>query len=80
MSDTVDLKNLVSVYGEGLGAPQLMSNDVRLIQIRDGEGELVAMFFRLTDVLWGFSTKGEPDWEDHKKALEIDDSKAAKCK
>lgn len=74
MDKSVDLKNLVSVYGSGISKPLLMSNDVKLIQIRDGNGELSAMFFRLSDALWGFTAKGEPDWEEHKRALEIDDS------
>lgn len=68
-----DLKNLVSVYGKGLNGPLLQTNDARLIQIRDENGELSSLFVRLTDTLWGFVSKGDSDWEDHKKRLEIDD-------
>ena len=68
-----DLKNMVSVYGSGVKGPLLQSNDVRLIQIRDGEGKVQAMFFRLTDMLWGFTSRGDEDFEEHLKHLEIDD-------
>jgi len=71
----VDLKNMVSVYGSGVKAPLLQTNDARLIQIRDADGKLFAMLFRLTDALWGFVTNSDPDWEEHRRRLEIDDSK-----
>lgn len=48
MEKTVDLRNMVSVYGSGVKAPLLQTNDARLIQIRDAEGKLFAMMFRLT--------------------------------
>jgi len=69
-----DLAHLVSVYGPGITGPLLKTTDARLIQIRDAEGELMSLFFRITDNLWGFVSKGDSDWEDHKKRLEIDDS------
>lgn len=75
MSKDVKLENLVSVYGSGVSAPLLQTNDARLIQIRNTEGKLMAMLFKLTNALWGFVTESDPDWEDHKRRLEIDDSK-----
>lgn len=74
MAKEVNLKNLVSVYGSGLSAPLLQSNDVKLIQIRNQQGNLIALFYRFSNSTWGFSTVGDSDWEDHKKNLEIDDS------
>jgi len=71
----VNLENLVSVYGSGVSAPLLQTNDARLIQIRNSEGKLTAMLFRLTNAMWGFVTEADSDWEDHKNRLEIDDSK-----
>lgn len=71
----VNLSNLVSVYGSGISAPLLQTNDARLIQIRDQSGELIALMFKLTNALWVFTTPGDPDWEEHKQRLEIDDSK-----
>jgi hypothetical protein len=75
MEKAVDLRNMVSVYGSGVKAPLLQTNDARLIQIRDAEGKLFAMMFRLTGALWGFVTNSDPDWEEHRRRLEIDDSK-----
>ena len=74
MGDTVNLSNLVSVYGSGVSAPLLQTNDARLIQLRGPSGKLIAMLFKLTDTLWGFVTESDPDWADHKKRLEIDDA------
>lgn len=75
MADKVNLENMVSVYGSGLKGPLLQTNDARLIQIRDANGNLMAMLFKLTNALWGFVTSADPDWEDHKRRLEIDDSR-----
>lgn len=75
MKTKEELKHMVSVYGSGIKAPLLQSNDARLIQIRDENGDLIAMMFKLTDAIWGFTTKGDSDWEEHKRHLEIDDSK-----
>ena len=74
-SKTVNMSNLVSVYGSGVGAPLLQTNDARLIQIRDIDGNLMALMFRLTNALWGFTTPSDEDWEEHRSRLEIDDSK-----
>jgi hypothetical protein len=71
----IDLRGMVSVYGSGIRAPLLQTNDARLIQIRDNNGDLMAMMFKLTNSMWAFSTSSDADWEDHKKRLEIDDSK-----
>lgn len=67
------LSSVVSVYGPGIGKPLVCTKDVRLIQIRDEKGELTALFFRLTPVLWAFSTKGDSDFESHRRRLEVDD-------
>lgn len=69
-----NLSNLVSVYGPGVSKPLLSTNDARLIQIRDSDGELVSMFIRLTDSMWGFVTKGDPDWDATKERSSVDDS------
>lgn len=71
---TKDMSNLVSVYGSGIGMPLLSTNDARVIQIHDSEGELAAMVVRITDGLWGFVAKGDPDWEAIKERSSIDDS------
>lgn len=75
MDDENSLANIVSVYGNGVSAPLLKTKDARLIQIRGTDGKLIAMFFRLSGPTWGFVTDADPDWEDHRRRLEIDDSK-----
>ncbi len=72
--DKKALGGLVSVYGRGVSKPLLASKDARLVQIRDADGELSAIIFRLTGALWGFSARGDSDWDDHKGRLEVDDS------
>lgn len=71
---TKDMSNLVSVYGSGVGMPLLSTNDARVVQIHDKSGELAAMVVRITDGLWGFVARGDPDWEDIKGRSYIDDS------
>lgn len=73
-TEKVPTANMVSVYGSGVKAPLLRTNDARLIQIRDANGDLMAMMFKLTNALWGFVTPADADWEDHRRRLEIDDS------
>ena len=68
------LANMVSVYGSGVSAPRLQTNDARLIQIRGADGALVAMMFKLTNALWAFTTPADEDWEEHRRRLEVDDS------
>ena len=63
----------VSVYGEGVNGPLLKSTDARLIQIRNRKGELLSVFVRLTGDIWGFVTKGDPDWEETIRRVEVKD-------
>lgn len=63
----------VSVYGSGINGPLLKSNDVRLIQIRNAQGELMSLFVRLTGDVWGFLTRGDPDWEENVRRVEVKD-------
>ena len=63
----------VSVYGEGVKGPLLKSTDARLIQIRNRSGELLSVFVRLTGDIWGFVTRGDPDWEETIKRVEVKD-------
>ena len=63
----------VSVYGEGVNGPLLKSTDARLIQIRNRTGELLSVFVRLTGDIWGFVTRGDPDWEETIKRVEVED-------
>lgn len=67
------VKGQVSVYGEGLKGPLLKSTEARLIQIRDRRGELISVFLRLTDDVWGFVTRGDPDWEETIRRVEVKD-------
>ena len=63
----------VSVYGEGVNGPLLKSTDARLIQIRNRTGELLSVFVRLTGDIWGFVTRGDPDWEETISRVEVKD-------
>lgn len=67
------LQGQVSVYGEGVNGPLLKSTDARLIQIRNRRGELLSVFVRLTGDVWGFVTRGDPDWEETIKRVEVKD-------
>ena len=67
------VRGQVSVYGEGLKGPLLKSTEARLIQIRDRRGELISVFLRLTDDVWGFVTRGDPDWEETIRRVEVKD-------
>ena len=77
LNDSHDRKELaqgqVSVYGEGVNGPLLKSTDARLIQIRNRKGELLSVFVRLTGDIWGFVTKGDPDWEETIQRVEVKD-------
>lgn len=53
----------ISVYGTGVKGPLLVSRDARLIQIRNRQGDLTAMFVRLAGDIWGFLTPADPDWD-----------------
>ena len=42
------------------------SNKATVVEIRDGFGDLMALFCRhFNDDMWIFVTKGDPDWESH---------------
>lgn len=77
LNKNLDRKELaqgqVSVYGEGVNGPLLKSTDARLIQIRNRKGELLSVFVRLTGDIWGFVTKGDPDWEETIRRVEVKD-------
>lgn len=70
------LANMVSVYGSGVKGPLLQTDDARLIQFRDANGDLMAMMVQIGKGLWGFVTRDDPDWDDTVKHSAIDDSKA----
>ncbi len=67
------LANMVSVYGSGIKGPLLQTDDARLIQFRDDNGNLMAMMVKIGKGMWGFVTKDDPDWEDTVKYSAIDD-------
>lgn len=70
--ETKNSAEMVSVY-DFSNKQLLKSSDVRLIQLRDDEGNLMALLCKMTKNAWGFCAKGDSDWESFKKNLEIKD-------
>jgi hypothetical protein len=58
-------KASITVRGPNiLQPPLLVTEDAKLIEFRDGFGELNALLIRVfTDEMWMLVTKNDPDWE-----------------
>jgi hypothetical protein len=58
-----NLSGLVTVTGFDSHDVLFRSNDVGTVQWRDSNGEVVALLVRLKPDIWGFSRRGDEDWE-----------------
>lgn len=63
LEDAPDPSNLVTVMGFDREDVLFRSNDVGAIQWRDSNGVVVAMLIRLKPDVWGFSCRGDDDWD-----------------
>lgn len=57
--------NLVTVLGFGKDDVLFRSKDVRTVQWRDPQGEIVAMLVSLKPGIWGITKRGDPDWAEN---------------
>ena len=58
------LPNLVTVMGFGKNDVLFKSDEVGTVQWRDSSGEIVALLVRLKPDIWGFSKRGDDDWQE----------------
>ena len=57
-------EGLVTITGFDKTDVLFRSDGVGLIQIRDADGDLVALFIRKNRLLWLFCARGDPDWDE----------------
>lgn len=62
-SDPSGLSGLVTVMGFDSKDVLFSSDQVGTVQWRGSNGEIVALLVRLKPDIWGFSRRGEDDWE-----------------
>lgn len=55
---------LVTVMGFGKDDVLFRSDQARVVQWRDGDGEIMALLVRLRPNVWGFSRSGDDDWNE----------------
>ena len=58
------MSGAVAVMGFDKNDVLFRSNDAGTVQWRDSSGEIVALLVRLRPDIWGFSKKGDDDWEE----------------
>lgn len=56
--------SLVTVMGFSKDDVLFRSNKVGTVQWRDSDGLIVALLVRLKPDVWGFSRRGDDDWEE----------------
>lgn len=57
--------SLVTVMGFDKSDVLFRSDSVGTVQWRDSRGEIVAILVRMRPDVWGFSRRGDDDWEDN---------------
>ncbi len=72
---SVSSPNLVTVMGFDRKDVLFRSDSVGTVQWRDSDGEIVALLVRLKPDIWGFSRRGEEDWEENLKLYGNPDAK-----
>ena len=72
----VSAPNMVTVTGFDRNDVLFSSADVGTVQWCDSNGRLVALLVRMRPDVWGFSCKGDDDWEE---VLGIYGSKGSKA-
>lgn len=64
VSSSVSSPELVTVMGFGRDDVLFRSDKVNSIQVRDGSGSIACMLVRVRPGIWGFSRRGDPDWNE----------------
>ena len=67
--------NTVTVTGFSREEVLFRSDKANAIQIRDDNGYIFALFVQIKKGAWGFSTRGDPDWEENLKLYGNNDLK-----
>lgn len=62
-SEPSKLSGFVTVMGFDSKDVLFSSDQVGTVQWRDSKGDIVALLVRLKPDIWGFSRRGEDDWE-----------------
>lgn len=58
-------RSRIRVLGPNIMQPPLLeSEDASAVEFYDGFDELIALFVRINDEMWGLVTKNDPDWYD----------------
>lgn len=65
---------LVTVMGFDKNDVLLSSDKVGTVQWRGSDGSVVALLVRMKPGMWGFSRKGDSDWEENLKIFGNSDS------
>lgn len=65
ISKSKSTPSLVTVLGFDMNDVLFRSNEVGAVQWRDSDGTLVAMLVRLKPDTWGYSRRGDDDWEEN---------------
>ena len=63
-SNIESMAGVVTVMGFDKNDVLFRSSDVGTVQWRGKTGEIVAILVRLRPDVWGFSRKGDEDWEE----------------
>ena len=66
-SEKPNLSELVTVMGFDRKDVLFSSNQATVIQVRDSAGEIVTLFVRMRKDVFGYSRKGDRDWEENLK-------------
>lgn len=56
---------LVTVMGFDRKDVLFRSDDVGIVQWRDSDGEIAALLVRLRPDVWGYSKRGDDDWQEN---------------
>lgn len=62
---SVATPEMVTVMGFGKDDVLFRTSNANVIQVRDGNGNIAVMLVRLKPGIWGFSRRGDPDWEEN---------------
>ena len=67
VSESKSGKNMVTVMGFDKNDVLFRSEEVGTVQWRDSDGMIVGLLVRLRPDIWGFSHRGDDDWEENLK-------------
>lgn len=64
LASSTSSPELVTVTGFGKNDVLFRSDKANCIQVRDGSGMILALLIRLKPGIWGFSKRGDKDWNE----------------